>query len=89
MLITRGPDGMSLFRTGVPPWHVAAASRKVFDVTGAGDTVVAALALALAAGLPLEVAVDLANRAAGVAVCKVGTGRGSTGRADQGDAVNG
>src|SRR5262249_42774843 len=53
VLITRGAEGMSLFRNGHPPLHIAAVSRNVFDVTGAGDTVVSALAMALAAGLTL------------------------------------
>ena len=73
VLITRGAEGMSLFRRGDPPLHVAAVARHVFDVTGAGDTVSGTLALALAAGAALEQAVHLANLAAGVAVGKVGT----------------
>jgi D-beta-D-heptose 7-phosphate kinase/D-beta-D-heptose 1-phosphate adenosyltransferase len=72
VLITRGPDGMSLFtasgRTDIPT-----AARSVYDVTGAGDTVVAVLALALGAKLDLVAAARLANAAAGVAVGKVGT----------------
>ena len=55
------------------PLHVPAVVRQVFDVTGAGDTVIAALAMCLAAGAPLEAAVRLANRAGGVVVGKVGT----------------
>jgi D-glycero-beta-D-manno-heptose-7-phosphate kinase len=73
VLITRGAEGMSLFRRGAGPLHVPAVARHVFDVTGAGDTVVSTLALVLAAGAPLEQAVCLANLAAGVAVGKVGT----------------
>ena len=73
VLITRGAQGMSLFRSGLPTVHIPSVAREVFDVTGAGDTVVGALALALAADLTLEQAADLANRAAGVAVSKVGT----------------
>jgi D-glycero-beta-D-manno-heptose-7-phosphate kinase len=72
VLVTRGADGMSLFtaqgRTDIPT-----AARSVYDVTGAGDTVVAVLALGLAAKLELEAAARLANAAAGVAVAKVGT----------------
>jgi D-beta-D-heptose 7-phosphate kinase/D-beta-D-heptose 1-phosphate adenosyltransferase len=75
VLITRGAEGMSLFRRGAPPLHVPAVARHVFDVTGAGDTVISTLALALAAGAPPEQAVALANLAAGVAVGKVGTAR--------------
>src|SRR5205085_2966787 len=61
LLITRGPEGMSLFRPGFAPLHISAVARKVFDVTGAGDTVVSTLAMALAAGSALEQAVHLAN----------------------------
>jgi rfaE bifunctional protein kinase chain/domain len=73
VLITRGAQGMSLFRDGQPVVHIPSVAREVFDVTGAGDTVISTLALALAAAVPLERAADLANRAAGVAVSKVGT----------------
>ncbi len=73
VLITRGAHGMSLFRAGRPVVHIPSVARDVFDVTGAGDTVIGTLALALAAAVPLERAADLANRAAGVAVSKVGT----------------
>ncbi|HVS38445.1 MAG TPA: D-glycero-beta-D-manno-heptose-7-phosphate kinase [Gemmataceae bacterium] len=73
VLLTRGPEGMSLFRRGLPPLHIAPEAREVFDVTGAGDTVVGVAALALAAGAALETAARLANRAAAVVVAKVGT----------------
>jgi D-beta-D-heptose 7-phosphate kinase/D-beta-D-heptose 1-phosphate adenosyltransferase len=73
VLVSRGARGMSLFRDGSPPVHIPSAARDVFDVTGAGDTVVSTLALALAAGIGLEQAADLANRAAGIAVSRVGT----------------
>ena len=73
VLITRGPEGMSLFREGLAPVHIATVARRVFDVTGAGDTVVSTLALFLAAGAPLEQAVHLANLAAGIVVGKRGT----------------
>jgi D-beta-D-heptose 7-phosphate kinase/D-beta-D-heptose 1-phosphate adenosyltransferase len=73
VLVTRGEQGMSLFERGRPPMHVPAAAREVFDVTGAGDTVVATMALALAAGASLPEAAVLANCAAGVVVGKVGT----------------
>ncbi|HVV84552.1 MAG TPA: PfkB family carbohydrate kinase, partial [Kofleriaceae bacterium] len=54
LLVTRGADGMTLYREGVAVHHVGATAREVFDVTGAGDTVVATLALALAAGESME-----------------------------------
>ena len=72
VVITRGEEGMSLYRPESPPWHVPAAVRQVYDVTGAGDTAVAVLALCCAAGAELETAVRLANSAAGVAVGKLG-----------------
>lgn len=73
-LITRGPAGMSLVSSrSNTALHLAAEAREVFDVSGAGDTVVAALAVALASGLPLPVAARIANIAAGVAVAKLGT----------------
>jgi D-beta-D-heptose 7-phosphate kinase/D-beta-D-heptose 1-phosphate adenosyltransferase len=74
VLVTLGPDGMALFRAGSPPVGLPAVpARRVYDVTGAGDTVAAALVLALAAGLGVEVAARVANAAAGVVVGKVGT----------------
>jgi D-beta-D-heptose 7-phosphate kinase/D-beta-D-heptose 1-phosphate adenosyltransferase len=73
VLVTRGEHGMSLFERGRAPLHVPAAAREVFDVTGAGDSVIAALALALAAGATLPEAAALANAAAGVVVGKLGT----------------
>jgi D-beta-D-heptose 7-phosphate kinase/D-beta-D-heptose 1-phosphate adenosyltransferase len=76
-LITRGEHGMSLFEQGRRPLHVPTAAREVFDVTGAGDTVIATLALALAAGAPLPRAAVLANFAAGVVVAKLGTATAS------------
>ncbi len=72
-LVTRGEHGLTLFERGRPPLHVKAAAREVFDVTGAGDTVIAAASLALAAGASLAEAASLANLAAGVVVGKVGT----------------
>ena len=73
VLVTRGEHGMSLFERGQPPRHVAAAAREVFDVTGAGDSVIATLALALAAGGSLAESAALANAAASVVVGKLGT----------------
>jgi D-beta-D-heptose 7-phosphate kinase/D-beta-D-heptose 1-phosphate adenosyltransferase len=74
VLLTRGAGGMTLVtRDGTPPLHVPAETHRVFDVTGAGDTVVATIASALAAGAPLPDAVKLANTAAGIVVAKPGT----------------
>jgi D-beta-D-heptose 7-phosphate kinase/D-beta-D-heptose 1-phosphate adenosyltransferase len=73
LLITRGAEGMSLFRQGLSPVHIPTVARRVFDVTGAGDTVVSTLAMALAAGSTLEQAVHVANLAAGIVVGKRGT----------------
>ena len=64
---------MSLFERGKAAVHVPTAAREVFDVTGAGDTVIATLALAFCAGARLAEAAMLANYAAGVAVGKLGT----------------
>ena len=77
VLVTRGEHGMSLFERGRPPLHVPTAAREVFDVTGAGDSVIATMALALAAGASLPEAAVLANCAAGVVVGKVGTAQAS------------
>ncbi|MDT8397398.1 MAG: bifunctional D-glycero-beta-D-manno-heptose-7-phosphate kinase/D-glycero-beta-D-manno-heptose 1-phosphate adenylyltransferase HldE [Pseudomonadales bacterium] len=73
LLITRGEHGMSLIRQHEGELHFPARARDVFDVTGAGDTVIAVLACALAAGNGLPEAVALANIAAGLAVSKLGT----------------
>jgi D-beta-D-heptose 7-phosphate kinase/D-beta-D-heptose 1-phosphate adenosyltransferase len=74
ILITRGPEGMALFRPGdTEPLAIQTEARKVFDVVGAGDTVVATLAVALAAEVALVEAVKLANLAAGIVVEKPGT----------------
>ncbi|MBC8948102.1 bifunctional D-glycero-beta-D-manno-heptose-7-phosphate kinase/D-glycero-beta-D-manno-heptose 1-phosphate adenylyltransferase HldE [Xenorhabdus sp. TS4] len=73
LLITRSERGMSLLRVGQPPLHLPTQAQEVFDVTGAGDTVIGVLATALAAGKPLNEACYLANVAAGVVVGKLGT----------------
>ncbi len=73
LLITRSEHGMTLLRQGSPELHLPARAREVFDVTGAGDTVISVLATALAAGSPLEQAVALSNLAAGIVVGKLGT----------------
>ena len=72
LLLTRGEEGMSLFK-GSRVFSVKAEKREVLDVTGAGDTVIATLAVMLAAGATLEAAVRIANRAAGIVVGKLGT----------------
>jgi D-beta-D-heptose 7-phosphate kinase/D-beta-D-heptose 1-phosphate adenosyltransferase len=73
MVITRGKDGMSVIAADAPAVHLATSARQVFDVSGAGDTVVAALALALACGGSVAQAAGLANVAAGIVVGKRGT----------------
>jgi rfaE bifunctional protein kinase chain/domain len=73
VLITRGEHGLSLFERGRAQVVVPTAAREVFDVTGAGDSVIATMALALAARATLPEAAALANAAAGVVVGKVGT----------------
>ncbi len=73
VLITRGPEGMSLFRKGLPTTHIPVMAREVYDVTGAGDTVIAALTLARVSGATWEQAAVLSNAAAAVVVGKMGT----------------
>jgi D-beta-D-heptose 7-phosphate kinase/D-beta-D-heptose 1-phosphate adenosyltransferase len=73
VLISRGEEGMALFKRGGGVEEFPTVAREVFDVTGAGDTVVATCALALGAGGTLEEATVLANHAAGVVVGKIGT----------------
>lgn len=72
LLVTRGEEGMTLFQEGTR-FHVATRAREVADVSGAGDTVIATLGVALASGASMKDAVRLANRAAGVVVGKFGT----------------
>ncbi len=73
VLITMGEHGMILFQKGKNPHPIPAVAREVYDVTGAGDTVIATLALALASGATLEEASLLANYAGGIVVGKLGT----------------
>ena len=73
ILVTRSEAGMTLIQAGSAPQHFAASAQEVFDVTGAGDTVIATLAGCLSAGLPMAEAARIANRAAGVVVAKLGT----------------
>ena len=84
LLVTRGEQGMALFGNGSRPTYIPTVAREVFDVTGAGDTVISTLALGLVSGLlPLEAAV-LANIAAGIVVGKLGTASVSTGELTEG-----
>ena len=73
LLITRGEQGMTLLRPDMPELHLPARAREVFDVTGAGDTVIATLAAAIGAGQSLPEATAMANLAAGIVVGKLGT----------------
>lgn len=77
IVITRGEHGMSLFGRDGERFDIPSFARKVFDVSGAGDTVIAVLSLALAAGASIERAVQLANFAAGAVVEKLGTATAS------------
>ena len=77
VLITRGDRGMMLLESGGQPVYVETAAREVYDVTGAGDTVIATLAGALASGATMLEAATLANHAAGLVVAKVGTATAS------------
>lgn len=77
LLITRGEQGMSLLQRDREPHHLPAQAREVFDVTGAGDTVIATLAAGMAAGLPVDSATQLANTAACIVVGKLGTATAS------------
>jgi D-beta-D-heptose 7-phosphate kinase / D-beta-D-heptose 1-phosphate adenosyltransferase len=73
LLITRGKDGMSLVYPAQTPIHIPTKAREVFDVTGAGDTVIAAFTMAILCGLSCTEAAHLANVAAGIVVGKMGT----------------
>lgn len=73
LLITRGEEGMALFQKASGVTHIPTVAREVFDVTGAGDTVISTLTLGLVAGLPILQAAVLANIAAGIVVGKLGT----------------
>jgi bifunctional ADP-heptose synthase (sugar kinase/adenylyltransferase) len=76
-LITRGDRGIMLLEGDNEPVFVETAAREVYDVTGAGDTVIATLAAALSAGATMLEAANLANHAAGIVVGKVGTATAS------------
>jgi D-beta-D-heptose 7-phosphate kinase/D-beta-D-heptose 1-phosphate adenosyltransferase len=73
LLITLGEHGMCLFRPGEKPHHIPTVAQEVFDVSGAGDTAIATLALALTAGANAIEAAEISNHAAGVVVGKIGT----------------
>ena len=73
LVITCGKDGMVLFETGTPPRFIASKARQVFDVSGAGDTVISLLGLGMASGASFFDSAVLANAAAGIVVGKVGT----------------
>ncbi|WP_314723143.1 bifunctional D-glycero-beta-D-manno-heptose-7-phosphate kinase/D-glycero-beta-D-manno-heptose 1-phosphate adenylyltransferase HldE [Haemophilus pittmaniae] len=95
LLVTRSEKGMTLLRPNQPPYHLPTVAKEVFDVTGAGDTVISVLATALADGRSYEESCYLANVAAGIVVGKLGTSTVSTvelenaihGRADSGFGV--
>ncbi|MFK5913611.1 MAG: bifunctional D-glycero-beta-D-manno-heptose-7-phosphate kinase/D-glycero-beta-D-manno-heptose 1-phosphate adenylyltransferase HldE [Woeseiaceae bacterium] len=73
LLITRSEKGMTLLQKSLPALHLPTRAKEVFDVTGAGDTVISVLAASLAAGASLEDATSLSNLAAGIVVSKIGT----------------
>ncbi len=73
LIIKRGEHGMTVFEKERPPIHIPTVAREVFDVTGAGDTVIATASLALLAGATIREAASIANAAAGIVVGKIGT----------------
>jgi len=73
LVVTRGEEGMALFEPDQEPYLVPTVAKEVYDVTGAGDTVIGAMALSMAAGAGVKEAARLANHAAGIVVGKVGT----------------
>lgn len=73
LLVTRGEEGMTLFEKGKRPRHFPTRASEVYDVTGAGDTVISILAAALAAGTPICESIELANAGAGIVVRELGT----------------
>ncbi len=73
LLITLGDEGMELFQNGKPSYHTPTRAKEVYDVTGAGDTVIALFTLALASGASAIDAAEIANHAAGIVVGKLGT----------------
>ena len=83
VLVTRGPEGMTLFERGKKAIHIPTAAKDVYDVSGAGDTVTGAMALGIASGLSLEEAAFLANHAAGIVVGEMGTSTVSRGELEK------
>lgn len=77
LVITRGEEGMAIFESHQEPFLVPTVAKEVYDVTGAGDTVIATMALALASGADVREAATLANYAAGIVVGKMGTATAS------------
>lgn len=73
ILITQGEEGMTLFKKDKSQYHFQACAREIYDVTGAGDTVIATLGVAIGAGENIETACEIANIAAGIVVEQVGT----------------
>jgi D-beta-D-heptose 7-phosphate kinase/D-beta-D-heptose 1-phosphate adenosyltransferase len=73
LILKRGEQGMTVFEKGKPPNHIPTVAQEVYDVTGAGDTVIAAASLALLSGATIQEAALLANTAAGIVVGKLGT----------------
>jgi rfaE bifunctional protein kinase chain/domain len=73
LILKRGEKGMTVFERGKKPLHIPAVAKEVYDVTGAGDTVIATAALALLSGGSIQEAAVLANAAAGIVVGKIGT----------------
>ncbi len=73
LLVTLSEKGMTLFQTGNSPIHVESRHQEVFDVSGAGDTVIAVMAMALGSNLDAAASVEIANAAAGIVISKLGT----------------
>lgn len=73
VLITQGKDGMTLFESGKAPCHIPTVAKKVFDVSGAGDTVISTLSLGLSSGMNKESAALVSNFASGIVVGEIGT----------------
>ena len=73
LLVTLGSDGMAMFERNGDPIHIPTAAKEVYDVSGAGDTVIATFVISMLAGATALEAADIANHAAGVVVAHVGT----------------
>jgi len=74
LIITRGSAGMTLFHNNGTPIHIKSVAKEVYDVTGAGDTVISIFTAAKACGYDIAKAAQLANKAAGIVVSKIGNG---------------